>query len=636
MTEFLTAALSYQQRNLSVIPIQPAEKKPLIHWEQYQSGRATESEIKAWWAKWPDANIGIVTGAISELVVIDLDSAEAKEKLKELLHGYDLTAVPRSRTGKGWQLFFQHPKVTIPNRAGIIPGLDVRGDGGYVVAPPSIHPNGKEYRWEVPLNGHLPKLPVELFKLIQVPNHNEQGYRERFDTARALAGAPEGQRDTVLFQLACKLRNADVPQEIAETLVLESARNCNPPFSERGALDKVARVYQKYEPKQQQPAAKQAEIWPEFLTAKDILQAPKDPTRWILDGCLPVSGASVVVAKPKVGKSTTVVDLCLSIARGEPFLGRQTQQGAVAYLFLDGPLHEIADVFVAFGLRESDPIYLHAGSAPRHCIDWLLSTVKEKGVRLVVIDTLQKLLRFKDINDYAEVTNRMEPLLDAARQGKCHFMLIHHAGKFSIDDLDAAIGSTAIRGLCYTYLFLKRLHPGSERRIISSDQRGGKKFPETAIGFNRVTGRIEVQGTMEEVEIEEAIPKLFELLELQDVGLTETAICEKMKPIRAIIVSKAIRNAFKAGQLERTGKGRKGSPFTYQMAISLDLVPRDRVLGEGISGTECEKSEKSLENTKIIQFPENRESNGNRMELNPKTDTSGTEFEADQWEEFRR
>jgi len=142
---------------------------------------------------------------------------------------------------------------------------------------------------------------------------------------------------------------------------------------------------------------------------------------------------------------------------------------------------------------------------------------------------------------------------------------------------------------------------------------------------------------MEEAEIEEVTPKLFELLELQDVGLTETAICEKMKPIRAIIVSKAVRKTFKAGQLERTGKGRKGSPFTYQMAISLDLVPRDGVLGEGISGTESEKGEKSLADTKIIQFPENRELNGNRMELNPKTDTSGTESEPDdEWEEFRR
>src|SRR5262249_32803699 len=273
-----------------------------------------------------------------------------------------------------------------------------------------------------------------------------------------------------LFQLACKLRNADVPREIAETLVLESARNCQPPFPEHVALDKVARVYQRYEPKEKPSQAKQVEIWPEFLTAKDILQAPKDPTRWILDGCLPVSGGSVVVAKPKVGKSTTIVDLCISVVRGEPFLGRVTQQCPVAYLFLDGSLPEIADVFVAFGLKESDPIYVHAGTAPGNSIDWLLVTIKEKGVRLVVIDTLQKLLRFRDVNDYAEVTNKMEPLLDAARQGNCHIMMLHHAGKGSQDDLDAAVGSTAIRGLCYTYIFLKRL-PNSERRILRSDQR---------------------------------------------------------------------------------------------------------------------------------------------------------------------
>ena len=143
----------------------------------------------------------------------------------------------------------------------------------------------------------------------------------------------------------------------------------------------------------------------------------------------------------------------MCVVRGEPFLGRATQQGPVAYLFLDGSLPGIADVFGSLGLRESDPLYLHAGSAPGDCIDWLLHTIKQKGVKLVVIDTLQKLLRFKDLNDYAEVTNKMEPVLDAARQGNCQIMMLHHAKKESADDLDAAIGSTAIRGLCYTYLF---------------------------------------------------------------------------------------------------------------------------------------------------------------------------------------
>jgi hypothetical protein len=221
MNNSRTSALGYSKSGLSVVPIQPRDKTPLIPWEQYQRVCATDSEINSWWLKWPEANVGIVTGALSGVVVIDLDTPEAKEKLKELIPGFDFSKVPRSRTGKGWQLFFHHPAVTIPNRAGIIPGLDVRGDGGYVVAPPSIHPSGKVYKWEVPINGELPRLPVELFKLITSSTpHSENGFRERFNTAEALAGVSEGQRDETLFRLACKLRSADVPQDMAITLVV--------------------------------------------------------------------------------------------------------------------------------------------------------------------------------------------------------------------------------------------------------------------------------------------------------------------------------------------------------------------------------------------------------------------------------
>jgi Bifunctional DNA primase/polymerase, N-terminal/AAA domain/Primase C terminal 1 (PriCT-1) len=657
------SAISHRRRGFSVIPIKPRDKKPLIPWEPYQKEPASEETIKDWFATWPNANVGIVTGAVSDVVVIDLDSAEAKDKIKALLSNYDLSAVPRVRTGRGgYHLFFKHPGGSIQTRAGVLPKTDVRADGGYVVTAPSTHETGKQYAWEVTISGELPKLPPELHKLITAPS-NGNGYRERFNTANALKGVPEGQRDQTLFKLASKLRNADVPQEMAETLILEAARNCQPPFPERTAIEKVSRAYQRYEPRQG-AQKEQSEIWPEFLTAKDILQAPKDPTRWILDGCLPTAGGSLVVAKPKVGKSTTVADLCISVARGDPFLGRATQQGPIAYLFLDGPLPEIADVFVSLGLRESDPIYLHAGSAPASSIDWLLFTVKQKNVKLVVIDTLQKLLRFKDINDYSEVTNRMEPLLDAARQGNCHVMMLHHAGKYAADDLDAVVGSTALRGLCYTYLFLKRLNPKSDRRIISSDQRGGRNFPESAIGFNRLTKRIELQGTMEQVEIEETEPKIVEILELESDGngRTESAICEKMRPIRAIIVSKAIRSMLKKGDIERTGRGKKGDPFQYTMAVRLDLsdhsdgrpnggegrgaaysVPIYPLQGNGIqggmSGTESKKSAEPVDNSRINSVPKKtgpeQELNGNRMELNPETDTSGTESKKI-WDEVDR
>src|SRR5262249_49857913 len=158
----LAAALDYAGRGFSVIPIRAKDKKPLFTWECYQTERAAEATITDWFKARPDANIGIVTGAVSDLVVIDLDSDDANNKLKSLIPAdYNLAAVPRVRTGRGgYHLFFQHPGVHVATRAGVLPKTDVRADGGYVVTAPSIHESGRPYKWEVPLNGYLPKLPV--------------------------------------------------------------------------------------------------------------------------------------------------------------------------------------------------------------------------------------------------------------------------------------------------------------------------------------------------------------------------------------------------------------------------------------------------------------------------------------------
>lgn len=643
----LDDAIIYRRRGFSVIPIKPKDKRPLIQWEIYQTEPASEQTIKHWFTSWPNANLALVTGAVSDVVVIDLDSAEAKEKIKALIPNYDLSAVPRVRTGRGgYHLFFKHPGVSVQTRVGILPKTDIRADGGYVVAAPSIHENGKPYKWEVSISGELPKLPVELFKLISSPSTNSNGFRERFNTAQSLNGVPEGQRDETLFKLACKLRNADVPREMAETLILEAAKNCQPPFSERVALEKVQRAYDRYQPAGAKGHSSQKEIWPDFLTAKEILQAPKDPTRWIVENCLPVGGASVLVAKPKVGKSTIAADLAISVARGEPWLGRATQQSPVAYVFLDGPLTDIADTFVSLALRESDPVFIHAGSAPADAIAWILAAVKDKGARLVIIDVLQKLCRFENINDYSEVTTKMEPLLEAAREGHCHVMTLHHAKKDSRDDLDASIGSTAIRGLCYTYLFAKRL-ANSERRILSSDQRGGKNFGEVGIGFDKLTSRLYVQGTIDDVEIEEASPLILKLLE--NDGEQREGEIRKAVPMRGWIVGKAVRSLVKKGDVERTGSGKRGQPFVYSLAPTLmarsegakghsdglreggflrgkpDSSPYLHSLGNGASGLESGNQSQRVEKKKKDSSPNIGDEHGTSRDENLFRGGSGLE-----------
>jgi AAA domain len=352
-------------------------------------------------------------------------------------------------------------------------------------------------------------------------------------------------------------------------------------------------------------------FWPELISAKQLLALPPDPTRWIWDSTLPVGGCSVLVSKPKVGKSTFAATLSICVARGIPFLGRNTQQSGVAYLSLDASLPEMAEVFIQLGLRDSDPVFIHAGAAPQNAVKWIVQRVTENGVRFVIVDTLQRLFRFQDLNDYSQVTNIMEPLLEAMRKQGCHVQFLHHAKKDASDDLDSAIGSTAIRGLAYAYLHLKRL-PDSERRILRSDQRGGKNFSELAIGFNR-DGWLEVQGTREDAEVDDTRPRIQELLAVNE-RMSEREIRMEIQA-RGLIVSKALRQMIKTGEVERTGKGRKGEPFQYSLsstllASSLNSLPGDRVLGEGVLGIESEGPKKTLINTDKMLFPKNRELNG--------------------------
>jgi hypothetical protein len=79
----LTAALQYEKLGFSVIPLKTGEKVPMIDWKEFQTRRATDAEIAAWWVKWPKSNIGIVTGTISGICVVDLD--RYKENLSTFL-----------------------------------------------------------------------------------------------------------------------------------------------------------------------------------------------------------------------------------------------------------------------------------------------------------------------------------------------------------------------------------------------------------------------------------------------------------------------------------------------------------------------------------------------------------------------
>ena len=166
-----------------------------------------------------------------------------------------------------------------------------------------------------------------------------------------------------------------------------------------------------------------------LMSVKELLTTEDKEELWIWDGILPANGMILFVAKPKVGKTTMALNLSIAVAQGIFFLNRPTTQGPVVYLALEENKLQVKKKLKTLGVIEDLPLKLHFGSAPINAIKEVEPLIIDTGAKLLVIDLLQKFCRVRDLNDYAQVTTALEPILAASRKQNCHVILTHHAGK---------------------------------------------------------------------------------------------------------------------------------------------------------------------------------------------------------------
>jgi len=248
LPDMLKAALAYAEAGWSVVPMAPRSKQPLIVWREFQERRARTDEIHAWFRRWPQANIAVVTGVISGIVVIDIDPRHGGEASLKILEG-EVGPIPstlEAETGGGGRhLYFAHPGQTLRNRTALRPGIDLRGDGGVIVVPPSVHPSGRRYAW---LKGHGPDraeaapLPSLLLSDLLAkqghPGHPLIYWRELI-----AAGVSEGERNNTIASLAGHLLWHGVdPDVVAELLCCWNAVRCHPPLEDAEVLRTVGSI----------------------------------------------------------------------------------------------------------------------------------------------------------------------------------------------------------------------------------------------------------------------------------------------------------------------------------------------------------------------------------------------------------
>jgi hypothetical protein len=239
----IEAVLCLALHGWRLFPIRPHEKEPIIgHWPR--KAASNPEIIRAWAEQYPGCNWGVACGPCSGIWVLDVDGEAGTAALQVLCdeHRGDLPETLTSVTARGRHLYYQYPlDRVIRNSAGkLAAGLDVRGDGGYVLVPPSVHPSGVYYKW----SNSPEKLPCAPEWLLNAVIGNSERVQP---TQRVGVGLlRQGSRNDGMTRLAGALRRRGKNyDEIEAQLLTDNARRCDPPLHET-EIRKIAASIARY------------------------------------------------------------------------------------------------------------------------------------------------------------------------------------------------------------------------------------------------------------------------------------------------------------------------------------------------------------------------------------------------------
>jgi len=261
-SRLLRAQLGYADRGKLTFPCEG--KRPLTR-RGFKDATTDPRMIHMWRSRWPLSNIGMPTGERSGVWVLDVDRPEALDELEARIGRLPATARVRTPRG-GLHLYFRHVGGVTNSPGGLPAGIDVRGEGGYVLVPPSAG-----YSWED--RSPAVEAPPELVELVREKGPKAEAKPPA--STRAIAGEKfhEGQRNTAMFFEVLNLKDRDMPQPeaLGEALAINAAR-CDPPLPEDEVVKIVKSAY-RY-------PVRGARTPPEVVEVVDGLKRAWWTTRW--------------------------------------------------------------------------------------------------------------------------------------------------------------------------------------------------------------------------------------------------------------------------------------------------------------------------------------------------------------------
>lgn len=466
MNELKEAALQYANIGLAVFPLIEKDKRPLTA-NGFKDATTDPAKIEEWWAIHPNANVGIATGQVSGgLVAIDMDVD--KEKDKDGYHTFtkwcddNFLILPDSWlsiTGRGGYHLFYKSAFPVPSKIGWLEDVDIRADGGYVVAPPSIHPNGTRYEWEQAPDEYelITSDDTEVeFIFNSVLVDNKAGKAEPLKVPEEI---PEGHRDEYMFKLACKYQAMGMSDsEMMAALMVANKERCKPPLSDKEIQKKLkqAQKYQKGEVvsvnadtvAQRKTYNKTGRKIEESITENDLEMPTLEnfqerDKEWLIPGYMPKGCVTLLCSDGGIGKTTIWCDTLAAFTTGRTTLFDKAleipfqtgEKRSVMYFSKEDPTEEILKRKLREAGADQSKIRCFGLDDERLSKIWYGSLLLEKLVEkykpdIVVFDTLQAFLPDGvDMAKRKDMRDALNPLNALGAKFGTTFLMVMHTNK---------------------------------------------------------------------------------------------------------------------------------------------------------------------------------------------------------------
>ena len=301
-------------------------------------------------------------------------------------------------------------------------------------------------------------------------------------------------------------------------------------------------------------------------TLRQLYDEPDEKRTWVVDGLIDECSLNLFVAAPKVGKSTASRCLAYRVATGGTFLGRQCTRGSVIYVALEDRKCDVKEHFRSLGSTGDEAVnfvFPERGKDVGMLVPDLAKTFHPK---LIIIDTLQRLIDAPDLNHYAEVTRLMTPLLALSHHAAV--LCVHHANKGLRKGVNSVLGSTALSG---TVANLFYMYKTDRYRVFGSDQRIGQGLDDITVEYDPQTGDVTAGPSKRTAEINAVADELVAAME-SGTQYTRPELAALVSTRRPTATA-AIWTLVDSRRLRRSGTGKRNDPYTYKRSISGSVGP---------------------------------------------------------------